>query len=173
MNSPQARRIGLVSFTLLIAAATGSATATPIDFGEAELARAFQERGLSPVQITVSIRTGTSESWSLDANGGIAADERGAMYALLEGAEQIRRDGRLAPATGRPATPLRGIRVFLHNKDQEASWYFSQEYWDTYFAMLARNRFNRFNLVFAHQTNYLAPPYPYIRDQYSHDNLDG
>jgi len=64
MNSPQARRIGLVSFTLLIAAATGSATATPIDFGEAELARAFQERGLSPVQITVSIRTGTSESWS-------------------------------------------------------------------------------------------------------------
>src|SRR5574341_1276478 len=27
--------------------------------------------------------------------------------------------------------------------------------------MLARNRFNRFNLVFAHQTNYLAPPYPF------------
>src|SRR5919199_607291 len=27
--------------------------------------------------------------------------------------------------------------------------------------MLARDRFNRFNLVFAHQTNYLAPPYPF------------
>jgi hypothetical protein len=28
--------------------------------------------------------------------------------------------------------------------------------------MLARNRFNRFNLVFAHQTSYLAPPYPFL-----------
>jgi hypothetical protein len=52
-------------------------SATPIDFGEAEPARAFQERGLSPLQITVSIRAGTSESWSLDPNGVIAADERG------------------------------------------------------------------------------------------------
>jgi hypothetical protein len=30
--------------------------------------------------------------------------------------------------------------------------------------MLAQNRFNRFNLVFAHQTNYLAPPYPFWLD---------
>ena len=30
--------------------------------------------------------------------------------------------------------------------------------------MLARQRFNRFNLVFAHQTNYLAPPYPFWLD---------
>jgi len=30
--------------------------------------------------------------------------------------------------------------------------------------MLARRRFNRFNLVFAHQTNYLAPPYPFWLD---------
>ena len=56
---------------------------------------------------------------------------------------------------------LRGVRVFLHNEDLEREWYYSREYWDEYFAMLARNRFNRFNLVFAHQTNYLAPPYPY------------
>src|SRR6185503_4694013 len=44
----------------------------------------------------------------------------------------------------------------------EATWYFAHEYWDAYFSMLARNRFNRFNLVFAHQTNDLAPPYPYL-----------
>ena len=30
--------------------------------------------------------------------------------------------------------------------------------------MLARNHFNRFNLVFAHQTAYLAPPYPFWLD---------
>jgi hypothetical protein len=102
------------------------------------------------------------ESWVLHRDGVIAADERGAMYGLLEAAEQIRRGGRLTPASGQPATPLRGIRMFLHNKDQEESWYFSREYWDDYFSMLARNRFNRFNLVFAHHTNYLAPPYPYL-----------
>jgi hypothetical protein len=39
--------------------------ASPVDFGRAELARALQERGLSPVQMTVSIRAGTPESWSL------------------------------------------------------------------------------------------------------------
>ena len=85
------------------------------------------------------------------------------MYALARsgGADSHAKAGS-RQASGRPATPMRGIRVFLHNKDQEASWYFSHEYWDAYFSMLARNRFNRFNLVFAHQTNYLAPPYPYL-----------
>ena len=161
MKNPPARCIGLVSI-VLFAAAAYSVGASPVDFGRAELARALQERGLSPVQITVSIRAGTPESWSLTPKGVVAADERGAMYALLEAAEQIRREGRLAPASGRPATPMRGVRVFLHNKDQEADWYFSHEYWDAYFSMLARTRFNRFNLVFAHQTNYLAPPYPYL-----------
>lgn len=43
----------------------------------------------------------------------------------------------------------------------EEKWYYSKEYWSAYFAMLARNRLNRFNLVFASQTNYLAPPYPF------------
>src|SRR5260370_41363803 len=57
-----------------------------------------------------------------------------------------------------------GIRYFLHNEDLERSWYFSREYWDGYFDLLARDRFNRFNLVFAHQTNYLAPPYPFWID---------
>ena len=62
---------------------------------------------------------------------------------------------------GSAATPIRGIRYFVHNHDLEERWYYSREYWDAYFSMLARRRFNRFNLVFAHQTNYLAPPYPF------------
>lgn len=108
------------------------------------------------------------------------------MYGLLEAADEIRASGTLTPASGRPATPMRGIRVFLHNEDLERQWYFSRQYWDEYFAMLARNRFNRFNLVFAHQTNYLAPPYPYwialpefpqirvagLRDEQRSRNLD-
>jgi hypothetical protein len=37
----------------------------------------------------------------------------------------------------------------------------TKNYWLAYIEMLARNRFNRLNLVFAHQTDYLAPPYPF------------
>ena len=59
---------------------------------------------------------------------------------------------------------MRGIRYFLHNADLERDWYYSRQYWDEYLSMLAQNRFNRFNLVFAHQTDYLAPPYPFWVD---------
>lgn len=154
---------GAALLALVLAAVAHTATAGPVDFGRAELAIALRERGLPARQIEVSVRPGTAaESWSMGPAGVRAADERGAMYALLDAAEQIRRSGKIAAGAGRPATPLRGIRVFLHNKDQEESWYFAREYWDAYFSMLARNRFNRFNLVFAHQTNYLAPPYPFL-----------
>ena len=44
---------------------------------------------------------------------------------------------------------MRGIRHFIHNASLERAWYYSKEYWQAYFAMLARNRLNRFNLVFA------------------------
>lgn len=163
MKHALGRRAAVALLAVIVGAATHFATAGPVDFGRVELANALRERGLPARSLEVSIQPGgAQESWSLRPDRVIAADERGGMYALLEAAEQIRRDGKLGPASGRPATPLRGIRVFLHNKDMEASWYFSRDYWDAYFSMLARNRFNRFNLVFAHQTNYLAPPYPYL-----------
>ena len=120
--------------------------------------RAAHERGVTPVHIVIDLQPGEPESWSLSPSGITAADERGAMYGLLEAADQIRRAGRIEPSSGRPATPLRGVRIFLHNQEMDADWYYSHEHWDAYFSMLARNRFNRFNLVFAHQTNYLAPP---------------
>jgi hypothetical protein len=81
------------------------------------------------------------------------------MYGLLEAAEQIRARRRISNTSACPEVALRGIRYFLHNHDLEQNWYYSHDYWDQYFSMLAKNRFSRFNLVFAHQTNYLAPPY--------------
>jgi hypothetical protein len=51
---------------------------------------------------------------------------------------------------------------FLHSADLEREWYYDASYWDAYLGMLARDRFNSFNLVFAHQTDYLAPPYPFL-----------
>ena len=136
-------------------------TAGPVDFGKAEFDSALKARGMPRPRLNIEVRHGAPETWSIAQGAITGGDERGLMYGLLEAADQIRRTGRLSPGSGHPSTPLRGIRSFIHNEDLEERWYFSREYWNEYFSMLARNRFNRFNLVFAHHTNYLAPPYPY------------
>ncbi|MFB3825938.1 MAG: hypothetical protein ACE15B_04180 [Bryobacteraceae bacterium] len=138
--------------------------AGPLEFGREELERAFASRGLAGRAASVTAKVlpdGKPECYTVSPGAVTGGDERGLMYGLLAAAEQIRGTGRIASAAGCPAVPMRGIRYFLHNRDLEREWYYSNEYWDRYFAMLARNRFNRFNLVFAHQTNYLAPPYPF------------
>jgi len=102
------------------------------------------------------------------------SDERGLMYALLELARRVSHlDARasvpdwlqsLRAETGRPAVAVRGMIQFLHSADLEKSWYYDREYWESYLGMLAKDRFNSLNLVFAHQTSYLAPPYPFLFD---------
>ena len=154
---PWARR-GIVCLVLCL---PHLAAAGPIEFGKAELDRALEARGEVGRRPVADVRPGAPESWSISAGAITGGDERGLMYGLLEAAEQIRRNGQLAPARGKPAAAMRGIRTFIHNQDLEEDWYFDRGYWDRFFAMLARNRFNRFNLVFAHQTRYLAPPYPF------------
>lgn len=99
------------------------------------------------------------------------ADARGLMYAMLETAEAVR----LAPKEGdlfanlctgseTPALQVRSLSVALQNADLERGWYFDEAYWNQYFAMLARDRYNSFLLRFADQTNYLAPPFPWLFD---------
>ena len=146
---------------LLILSTPEPSLAGPVDFGKQELVRALAARGVDRIPVRIEVQAGPAETWSISPAAIVGGDERGLMYGLLEAADQIRRSGELTRASGRPSTPMRGIRCFIHNQDLEERWYFSREFWDDYFAMLARNRFNRFNLVFAHQTNYLAPPYPY------------
>lgn len=109
------------------------------------------------------------------------SDSRGLMYALLELARRIEfLDShtpvdpwlrQLRPESGRPAVPSRGMIQFLHSADLERSWYYDREYWENYLGMLARDRFNSFNLVFAHQTSYLAPPYPFLFDVEEHPQV--
>jgi hypothetical protein len=138
-------------------------TAGPLEFAKAELDRALADRG-----IKLAYKSGVSqlapEAFEIEPLRITGGDLRGLMYGFLEAAEQIRARGRITFTKGSPATPMRGIRYFIHNHDLDERWYYSHEYWDEYFAMLARRRFNRFNLVFAHQTNYLAPPYPFWLD---------
>jgi hypothetical protein len=146
-------------FALLLSASVFAAS-DPREFGRAEFQKAVAERKLT-VTLAEAIVPGPPESWTLAPGRVTGADSRGLLYGLLEAAEQIRKNGRITAAKGASKTPMRGIRYFLHNADLERDWYYSKEYWDDYLSMLARNRFNRFNLVFAHQTDYLAPPYPF------------
>jgi hypothetical protein len=101
----------------------------------------------------------------------LGSDDRGVLYATLDVARAIR----LLPPTGdvlqaiaenceRPDVSARGICMFLHSEDLEKEWYYSEDFWKSYFHMLAECRFNSFNLIFAHQTYYLAPPYPFLFD---------
>ena len=137
--------------------------AGPLDFGMDQIRAAMAARGIKPglIRFKTEITTDPPESYRILPGRISGGDRRGLMYGMLEAAEQIRATGRLAQASGKPATPMRGIRCFVHNEDLEKQWYYSRDYWTAFFQMLARNRFNRFNLVFAHQTNYLAPPYPF------------
>jgi len=131
-----------------------------VEFGRAELDKALTERGLR-LRITTDVGDDPPDSFQITPFRVTGGDRRGLMYGLLEAAAQIRSAGKLTPMHVIPAVPMRGIRIFLHNQGMEEDWYYSRDYWQAYFQMLARNRFNRFNLVFAHQTDYLAPPYPF------------
>lgn len=135
--------------------------AAPVDFGVSEFRRAVSERGSNQPVPATKLVSGKPECFTTSRASITASDERGLMYGLLEAAEQIRETGRISDAAGCPSAAMRGIRYFLHNHDLEQTWYYSKDYWQQYFSLLARSRFNRFNLVFAHQTNYLAPPYPF------------
>src|SRR5262249_27254586 len=130
--------------------------AGPVEFGRAELQKAIRDRNLGDLRIEDAITAGPPPSHVIASNRINRSDPRGLMYGLLAAADQIRTTGKVTPAKGATQNPIRGIRYFLHNADLERDWYYSREYWDEYLGMLARNHFNRFNLVFAHQTEYLA-----------------
>jgi hypothetical protein len=127
---------------LLLAALAARALAGPVEFGTAEVQRALAARGLKPGAIRFNAEVNTDEPESFKILPGLISggDLRGLMYGLLEAADQIRDTGRLVMAKGTPATPIRGIRYVLSSQDLQKDW-------PEYFAMLARNRFNRFHLV--------------------------
>ena len=144
------RRLIALALCLPIFVAAGFG---PVEFGRLELERAYAERKLPlpriPIQSEVSAdRPESFRILSMRVTGG---DVRGLMYGLIEAAEQIRERGRLVAATGAPAIAIRGVRMVVGPEDTRAGWYKSPDYWQEFFAMLARSRFNRFSLVFSGQ----------------------
>jgi hypothetical protein len=100
------------------------------------------------------------------------ADPRGLMYSLLEVAERI---GWVAS----PANPLsevrdtvesplvadRGVSIFTMQQAQFEDRLHDENYWARYFDTLAKDRFNRFQVLFAYEMGgYMCPAYPYFGD---------
>ncbi len=134
-----------------------------------------------PAEFTVAINkegvTRTPESLLIhkvagsSSPGWIASgsDEIGLAYALREIARSIdctpkNEDwrARIRETAESPYLKTRSITIQLFNAALEREWYFSEDFWHSYFGMLADHRFNQFTLTFGHQTNYLNPVYPWL-----------
>lgn len=93
-------------------------------------------------------------------------DDVGLMYALLEIADMVEYStdpagwfDDVSEVSESSRNGMRRMRVLMHHAANEKDWYHNQEYWDWYIGMLAANRFNGLNLVYSHQTPFMAPMY--------------
>ena len=140
----------LLSSLILLStlAAGGLATAGPVEFAQAELDSAMAGRKLKwKNQVELNLEapdTFRIEPYSIGGAHITGGDLRGLMYGLLEAAEQIRATGHFTKTSGVPAASLRGVRIVLNAELERAP----EEFWNAYFRMLARNRFNRVHMVF-------------------------
>jgi hypothetical protein len=98
-------------------------------------------------------------------------DTVGTMYAALEIADMVRMSkGSLADAiTEKQASPYLEIRavnqfIFSQALEDPNSWYFNEEFWQDYFAMLARTRHNvvDFHAAYHLETTFFPNIYPYF-----------
>jgi hypothetical protein len=125
--------------------------AGPVDFGKAELDAALAERKLK-LRVDTELSLNPPETFSITLyKTGVAritgGDLRGLMYGLIEASEQIRANGRLKAASGKPATAVRGVRMTLRSYDLTQPWFTSDAHWRTFFQTLARSRLNRLSLM--------------------------
>ena len=135
----------------MLAAAVLARAAGPVDFGNAELNAALAERKIK-LHVDTELSLNPPETFSITLyKTGLAritgGDLRGLMYGLVEASEQIRATGKLKAATGKPATPIRGVRMTLRTYDLAQPWFASDEQWRGYFQTLARARLNRISLM--------------------------
>lgn len=141
------RLLSRLLFAMLLLASL--AQAGPVEFAQSELDAAMAQRKLKwKNQVELSLDppdTFRIEPYTMGGAHITGGDLRGLMYGLLEAAEQIRNSGRFTKTKGNPAASLRGVRIVLSPELEQAS----EEFWNAYFRMLARNRFNRAHVVFA------------------------
>ena len=96
-------------------------------------------------------------------------DDIGLMYGIFELLGQIENASSdsevfeaISPVCRSPKLAVRSVCMFLYNRDLEREWLYSSNFWNSYFELLARSRFNYFSLIFGSQTSYLAPLFPFM-----------
>jgi len=100
------------------------------------------------------------------------SDDRGLMYALLEVATRIglAKDqasplSEVRDTVESPSVNDRGVIIFTMQKHQYEDRLHDENYWVKYFDMLADDRFNTIEVLFAYEANgYNCPVYPYYID---------
>lgn len=148
----------------------------PALFGLAELKQALAQAGWTEGEgavITLGLNGGGSpDSYTITRPGAArfaltGADPRGLMYACLDLAEQLLLNPDLDAAVEKKTSPellTRGLHTFLHHPESEKDWLYDPAYWQSYADSLAWNRYNRFNLIYGHQSPHLIPIYTFMLD---------
>jgi hypothetical protein len=104
----------------------------------------------------------------------IGADPRGAMYGELDVTERIEMGGKLSDIKGKsekPSMPIRSLKINLPGWDTleitkdnigEWDWVLGEDYWRSYFRMMARNRYNISTIWHEHPYAWMVkiPKYP-------------
>lgn len=153
------------------------ATSPLTDFGVAELRAALDRISESP-EITLEIRDGKPESFSIRRSGDAitiqGGDVKGLMYGVLEVAEKLTLAGNLAGIRDEsqlPFLPIRALKfniplagtVYLSEEDlQHNQWFWDLDYWQSFLDMAARNRYNSISFWSAHPYDRMVriPKYP-------------
>jgi len=100
------------------------------------------------------------------------SDDAGLMYAALDLADRVGWTGIggdpfqfARDASEQPYLKERGVVMFTMNRAYFESRLYDEQFWQRYFDMLAKDRFNRLVLVFGYEDGgYMAPLYPYFFD---------
>ena len=162
------------SVRLLLALGSTPVFATPIEYGLAQLAAAA---GAPAAQLPVRVGNNDAalgpDGFALARNGGrllvTGGSERGAMYGLLEAAEQVRLGTPLAqiqPKTTRARFGFRTIKFNLPYAAYRNSPTLEQhqdvcrdlKFWEAFLDMMAANRFNTLTLWSLHPFHYFVVP---------------
>ncbi|GHT10503.1 hypothetical protein FACS189426_10810 [Bacteroidia bacterium] len=134
-------------------------------------------KNVSPTPEALTIRKTRQGNRSiLLANG---SDNTGLMYALLDIANRISwADDPTNPlqyvreATSEPYIKERGIALYTMHRRYWESRFYDEAYWEAYFGMMAKNRFNMLEILFGYENGgFLAPCYPYFFDVEGYPNV--
>ena len=100
------------------------------------------------------------------------SDSRGLMYAALDVAERISWAVDSEPLlthvhdiSEKPDLLERSLSIYTMHRTYFERRLFDEAYWERYFELLARCRFNSFVVIFGYENGgFMAPPYPYFFD---------